>query len=219
MPIMTMLVTKRPPSFGTRPPVGGVPPGQSPSRSRATSTCPTISPAVRLRTSRCVPVWQNEQVERAADLARNAQRAAAGVGNVDALDLVRPLARVFAGQPQQPLAGAVDRDLLGDDLRPREREALRRARRAAPSTRWSCPSKRRARRGHRSSARAAARASCAASPARRSRRAPRPAARAIGRPARAAPAAHSAPAAVFSIAGAASASLWANSISGIVRSG
>ncbi len=37
-------------------------PGQSPSRSRATITWPTISPAVRLRTSRCVPVWQNEQV-------------------------------------------------------------------------------------------------------------------------------------------------------------
>ncbi len=34
----------------------------SPSRSRATMIWPTISPDVRLRTSRCVPVWQNEQV-------------------------------------------------------------------------------------------------------------------------------------------------------------
>ena len=35
---------------------------QSPSRSRASTTWPTISPAVRLRTSRCVPVWQNVQL-------------------------------------------------------------------------------------------------------------------------------------------------------------
>ena len=63
MPIMTMLVTKRSPSVGTTGAVAArVPPGQSPSRSRATITWPTISPAVRLRTSRCVPVWQNEQV-------------------------------------------------------------------------------------------------------------------------------------------------------------
>ena len=62
MPIMTMLVTKRSPSVGTIAPSGGVPPGQSPSRSRATITWPTISPGVRLRTRRCVPVWQNEQV-------------------------------------------------------------------------------------------------------------------------------------------------------------
>ena len=37
-------------------------PRKSPSRSRATITWPTISPAVRLRTRRCVPVWQNEQL-------------------------------------------------------------------------------------------------------------------------------------------------------------
>ena len=59
---MTMLVTNLPPSVGTIAPSGGVPPGQSPSRSRATITCPTISPGVRLRTRRCVPVWQNEHV-------------------------------------------------------------------------------------------------------------------------------------------------------------
>ena len=62
MPIITTLVTKRPPSVGTMAPSGGNWPGQSPRRSRATMIWPTISPAVRLRTSRCVPVWQNEQV-------------------------------------------------------------------------------------------------------------------------------------------------------------
>ena len=36
--------------------------GHSPRRSRATSTWPTISPAVRLRTSFWVPVWQKLQV-------------------------------------------------------------------------------------------------------------------------------------------------------------
>ena len=61
MPIMTMLVMQRSP-VGTTPSVGRVPPGQSPSRSRATITWPTISPAVRLRTRRCVPVWQNVQL-------------------------------------------------------------------------------------------------------------------------------------------------------------
>ena len=61
MPIMTMLVMQRSP-LGITPSVGRVPPGQSPRRSRATITWPTISPAVRLRTSRCVPVWQNVQV-------------------------------------------------------------------------------------------------------------------------------------------------------------
>src|SRR5262249_4379868 len=66
--------------------------------------------------------------ERAADLAGNAKRAAVGVGDVDAFDLVRPLARnlagPLAGQPQQPFARAVDRDLLGHHLGAREREML-----------------------------------------------------------------------------------------------
>jgi len=60
-------------------------------------------------------------VQRAADLGRHAQRAAVGLGNVDALDLVGP-ARALAGQPQQPLAGAVAGDLLGDDLGARQGE-------------------------------------------------------------------------------------------------
>jgi len=64
MPMKTMFETARTPSpDGVRPPsAGGVPPGKSPSRSRATSTCATISAAVRLRTSFCVPVWQNVQL-------------------------------------------------------------------------------------------------------------------------------------------------------------
>ena len=63
MPMKTMFDTARTPSpEGTRPSVGATPPGKSPSRSRATSTCPTISAAVRLRTSGIVPVWQNVQL-------------------------------------------------------------------------------------------------------------------------------------------------------------
>ena len=61
MPIITILVMQRSP-VGITPSVGRTPPGQSPSRSRATITWPTISPAVRLRTSRCVPVWQKVQL-------------------------------------------------------------------------------------------------------------------------------------------------------------
>ena len=61
MPISTTLVILRSASGSPR---GSrrVAPGQSPSRSRASMIWPTISPAVRLRTSRCVPVWQKEQV-------------------------------------------------------------------------------------------------------------------------------------------------------------
>ena len=76
--------------------------------------------------------------ERAADLARDAQRAALGVGDVDALHLVRTLALYFARQPQQPFARAVDGNLLGHDFGARQRETLAPARRATPSTRWSC---------------------------------------------------------------------------------
>ncbi len=36
--------------------------------SRAVKSCARISSEVRLRTSFCVPVWQKEQGERAADL-------------------------------------------------------------------------------------------------------------------------------------------------------
>src|SRR4029450_8093114 len=60
--------------------------------------------------------------ERAADLARDAERAAVSLGDVDAFDLVRLLAGMLAGGAEEPLARAVDRGLLGHDLRPRERE-------------------------------------------------------------------------------------------------
>ena len=53
MPIITMLVTSAAIVLAVGPVIRA--------RSRATITWPTISPAVRLRTSRCVPVWQNEQ--------------------------------------------------------------------------------------------------------------------------------------------------------------
>ena len=61
MPIITMLVMQRSPD---RNDAVGRPRAARPvaERSRATITWPTISPAVRLRTSRCVPVWQNVQV-------------------------------------------------------------------------------------------------------------------------------------------------------------
>jgi len=52
MPIITMLVGRRPSGWL----------GHSPSESRASITWPTISPAVRLRTSRIVPVWQKRQL-------------------------------------------------------------------------------------------------------------------------------------------------------------
>src|SRR5262249_9549212 len=54
-------------------------------------------------------------IERAADLRGDAQRAAVGFGDIDALDLMRPLDPVAARQTQQPFAGAVIGDLLGYD--------------------------------------------------------------------------------------------------------
>ena len=62
MPMSTTLVILRSVSGRSLPSVGGLAPGQSPMRSRASRIWPTISAASRLRTSRCVPVWQNEQV-------------------------------------------------------------------------------------------------------------------------------------------------------------
>ena len=52
MPIITTLVMRLP----------GAVDGQSVRESRATMSWPAISPGVRLRTSFCVPVWQNLQV-------------------------------------------------------------------------------------------------------------------------------------------------------------
>ncbi len=54
--------------------------------------------------------------ERAADLARDAERAAVFLGDVDGLDLLA----VF--EPKQPFPGTVDRDLFGDDFGSRQRK-------------------------------------------------------------------------------------------------
>ena len=100
-------------------------------------------------------------VERAADLARQAERAAVGLRDVDALDLVRPLAR----RSRRAAAAATCACRRPRPARPRPRAApacnARRARRAAPSTRWSS-ARSFARRARRASARSAARASSAA---------------------------------------------------------
>ena len=118
MPIITMLVTsgrRRRGRWRRRRSVAG-PIAEAVARDQ---TWPTISPAVRLRTRRCVPVWQKVQVSVQPTWLDTHSVPRPALGNVDAFDLVRPLAPVLAGQPQQPFARAVDGDLLGHDLRPR----------------------------------------------------------------------------------------------------
>ena len=61
-------------------------------------------------------------IQRAADLRGNAERAAVGFRDVDTLDLVRFLETVAARQAQQPFAGAVAGNLLGDHLGARHGE-------------------------------------------------------------------------------------------------
>ena len=65
-----------------------------------------------------MPVWQNEQVSVQPTWLETHSVRAAGLRDIDALDLVRPLALLLAGQPQQPLARAVDGNLLGHDFGP-----------------------------------------------------------------------------------------------------
>ena len=60
--------------------------------------------------------------ERAADLTREAKRAAISIRNVNAFDLVRPLAGMPVAQAQEPFARAIGRDLLGHDFGTSERE-------------------------------------------------------------------------------------------------
>ena len=112
MPIMTMLVTQRSP-VGMTPSVGRVPPGQSPMTIARRHNLPgnfaggeiahqTLRAGVTERTG-----------QRAADLARDAQSATLGVGDVNALDVMGQLRLVrIARQPHQPFAGAVDGDLF-----------------------------------------------------------------------------------------------------------
>ncbi len=111
-------------------------------------------------------------IERAADLARDAQGAAIGLGDVDRLDLGGLRLAALPRQPQQPLARAVDRDLLGHDLGPRQAYSARRASCAAPWRRRSSP-RSSPLRARRSSSRAGRRACAAASRARRLQRARR----------------------------------------------
>ena len=70
-----------------------------------------------------MPVWQNEQVSVQPTWLETHSVRAAGVRDIDALDLVRPLALMLAGQPQQPLARAVDGNLLGHHFGPLQGEA------------------------------------------------------------------------------------------------
>ena len=120
MPIMTTLETRR----------------FSPVAGRRRRALPIVQPVARQHDLADDLAWREiahealcagmaeRAIERAADLTGNAQRAAVGFGDVDALDLTGP-AVGFAGKPQQPLARAVDGDLLRGDLRPRRREMLR----------------------------------------------------------------------------------------------
>src|SRR3989338_7884102 len=103
MPISTMLLTRRVSSLGAP----GV--GHSSRSSRASMTWPTISAAVRLRTSFFAGMAEGTS-QRAADLRRNAQRAAIGFRDIDGLDLMP------AGDADQIFAGAIFGDLFGDDL-------------------------------------------------------------------------------------------------------
>ena len=76
MPIMTMLVSLR---F-----VSGD--GHSPNASRAIITWPTISAGSRLRTRRCVPVWQNLQVsvQPTCEETHSVPRSSSGMWTVSA---------------------------------------------------------------------------------------------------------------------------------------
>ena len=144
MPIMTMLERSRP--------SGGD--GHSPSASRASITWPTISAADRLRTRRCVPVWQNLQVsvQPTCEETQSVPRSSSGMWtHLDFLPV---------GEAQQPFARAVDR-LFVDRHRPAApRHGARPASRAAPS-RASSWRRTRSRRDGRSSARAGGRGSSA----------------------------------------------------------
>ena len=75
----------------------------------STRTWPAISPAVRWRARPILPVRQNAQRHRAADLRRHAERLRGRVGNVDGLDVPA------VGEAQQELRRAVRRRLARRD--------------------------------------------------------------------------------------------------------
>ena len=144
MPMNTMLVTKR----ARLAPAGSpssrrsVWSGQSPMPVAGDDrAAPTISAAVRLRTRRCVPVWQNEQVSVQPTWLETQSVPRSRLGDVDALDLGalvvrarrRPCGSATCGcRPSRPAR-----------RRPRADRACRprRARRAGPCRHWSSSAK------------------------------------------------------------------------------
>ena len=64
-------------------------------------------------------------IESAADLARDAERAAVRLWDVDALDFGALVERMRRRHPEQPFARAVGRNLFSDDVGPREIVAFR----------------------------------------------------------------------------------------------
>ena len=104
MPITTRWLRRRAPA--------GV--GHSPSASRALRIWPTISRGAQVAHQRHRAGMAERAGQAAADLGRQAERAAPLLGDQHALDLLP------VGEAQEPLAGAVARALLVDDLRPRD---------------------------------------------------------------------------------------------------
>ena len=90
-------------------------------------TWPTISRGVRLRTRRCVPVWQKVQVsvQPTCEETHSVPRSSSGMWTVSTSCAV--------GEAQQPFAGAVDRD-QGTAISPAG--AARSARQACRGTPW-----------------------------------------------------------------------------------
>src|SRR6516162_5314904 len=114
MPIITMLVTSRVPFSRS---------AQSLSRSRRHDLDDDLTRGEISHQPLCAGVAECA-VQGAADLRGDAQRAAVGLRDIDAFDLMRPLVAVAARQPQQPLAGTVAGGLLGHNLRAVDGETL-----------------------------------------------------------------------------------------------
>ena len=81
-------------------------------------TCPTISPGVRLRTSRIVPVWQKRQLSVQPTCEEMHKRPAIRIGDEHHLIILRVIGA------QQPFARAVGRHLRLDDLRAANHEPV-----------------------------------------------------------------------------------------------
>ncbi len=69
-------------------------------------------------------MWQNEQLRVAADLARDAQRAALRLRDIDALDLGALVEAMGGRHAQKPFPGAIGGNLFGGDLGARKGKAL-----------------------------------------------------------------------------------------------